>query len=250
RSGADPAAGTATGAPGAGELGVGPANPVAGPADPGPPRDDLPDIAEFPQQRLLAMEKETAGLYLSGHPLQGYRRELERRTTHPIASLGECREGEQVTIGGLPGDTKQITTRSGDPMLFAQIEDLTGQVEVVIFPRLFERSGRLVRPDAPLLIRGKVARQEDGVKVLAEELRPLAGGGRVYVKVAAAEDSQEVLELRHILRAHRGNTPVFLYFPAQRRMIETHSDLWIDPGPELIQAIESLLGPGSVLREE
>ncbi len=223
---------------------------TAGAVGLGPGRDDLPDIAEFPKQRLLAMEKETAGLYLSGHPLQGYRRELERRTTHAIAALGECREGEMVTIGGLPVETKQIATRSGDPMLFAQMEDLTGQVEVVIFPRLFERSGKLVKPDAALLVRGRIARQEEGVKVLAEELRLLAGSGRLYVKVNAPEDSRDVLELRHVLRAHHGTTPVYLYFPDRRKMIEAHADLWVTPSPELLEEIEALLGPGTVLREQ
>lgn len=155
-----------------------------------------------------------------------------------------------VTIGGLPVETKQITTRAGDAMLFAQMEDLTGQVEVVIFPRLFERSGKLVRPDAPLLVRGRIARQEEGVKVLAEDLRLLAGAGRLYVKVNTAEDSRELLELRYTLRAHQGSTPVYLYFPGRRKMIETHADLWVTPSPELLQEIEALLGPGSVLREE
>ncbi len=222
------------------------------PAAPGlaGPQDDLPDIAEFPPQRLLAMEKETAGLYLSGHPLTAYRKELGRRTSHAIASLGDCREGEQVIIGGLPVETKQITTRAGEPMLFAQFEDLTGQVEVVIFPRVFERSGRLVRPEQPLLVKGRIARQEEGVKVLADDLRPLTGAGRVYVKLPVPEESPEVLELRHILVAHRGSTPVFLYFPKTRKMIETHPDLWVAPGPELFQEIEALLGSGTVLSEE
>ena len=99
------------------------------------------------------MERELLGLYLSGHPLDGYRKALPRLTTHTLAELEECRDGERVSIAGMITHVKPITTRKGEPMAFVTAEDWSRQVEVILFPGLikntgpcFRRTGRFASP--------------------------------------------------------------------------------------------------------
>ena len=144
------------------DLGV--AAPGSGGAEP------LPDIPEFPPQRLLAMEKEVLGFYVSGHPLRQYQAALAVHGCLPVAALPEQRDGAKVAVGGMLAGLKQVTTRSGANMAFLTLEDQTGQVEVVVFPRVLQSCARLLREEHPLLVRGRLQVQEDEVKLLADEV--------------------------------------------------------------------------------
>ncbi|MFZ5826711.1 MAG: OB-fold nucleic acid binding domain-containing protein, partial [Bacillota bacterium] len=138
--------------------------------------DLLPEIPEFPPQRLLAMEKEVLGFYVSGHPLRQYQAAIESHGCVPIATLPEQQDGARVTAGGILAGLKQVTTRSGSNMAFLTLEDQTGQVEVVLFPRVLTAAARLLKPDQPLLVRGKLQVQEEEAKLLADEVLLLTDG--------------------------------------------------------------------------
>ncbi len=150
------------------DLGVAPATSDAGTASGADPA--LPDIPEFPPQQLLAMEKEVLGFYVSGHPLRPWQKAMEAHGCVPLATLPEQADGVKVTVAGMLAGMKQVRTRSGGTMAFLTLEDQTGQVEVVVFPRVLSACARLLQNDKPLLVRGRLQNQEEEVKLLADEV--------------------------------------------------------------------------------
>jgi DNA polymerase-3 subunit alpha len=111
---------------------------------------------EFEQNELLAMEKESIGLYISAHPLKTLSLAMSTKTDVNLGSVGECKDGERVTVGGMISQVKRLRTKKGDPMVFATLEDLSGSVELVIFADTLEEAGNAVEQDAVVLIKGKV----------------------------------------------------------------------------------------------
>jgi DNA polymerase III subunit alpha len=111
---------------------------------------------EFEQNELLAMEKESIGLYISAHPLKQLSVAMSTKTDVNLGGVGECKDGERVTVGGMISQVKRLRTKKGDPMVFATLEDLHGSVELVIFADTLEEAGNAVEQDAVVLIKGKV----------------------------------------------------------------------------------------------
>jgi DNA polymerase-3 subunit alpha len=111
---------------------------------------------EFEQNELLAMEKESIGLYISAHPLKTLSLAMSTKIDVNLGSVGECKDGERVTVGGMISQVKRLRTKKGDPMVFATLEDLSGSVELVIFADTLEEAGNAVEQDAVVLIKGKV----------------------------------------------------------------------------------------------
>ncbi|RJQ37776.1 DNA polymerase III subunit alpha [Candidatus Parcubacteria bacterium] len=127
------------------------------------------DAAEPAAKRdRLTWEKELLGLYLSEHPLDDYRDRLAKKVTAACAALGGQPRDTLVTVGGLVSGAKRITTKAGAAMLFVQLEDHTGKTEVLVFPRLLEKSAAMWQVDKVLLVRGRVSRDRDEPKILAD----------------------------------------------------------------------------------
>lgn len=123
--------------------------------------DQLPNVQEFADRELLAQEKDVLGLYISGHPLEAFADQLHQRT-HGIAGLREKADGDRCTVGGIVAGLRRTTTKKGDPMAFVALEDLSGQTEVVLFPKLYAATDKaLIQPDALVLVRGKVSWRGD-----------------------------------------------------------------------------------------
>ena len=98
---------------------------------------------------------------------------ISKLSTVAVRDLPDVPDGASVTLAGVVAGRKQISTKTGQPMAFVQIEDMTGQAEVVVFPRVYEQYAQLLAPDAPVTVRGRVDVKEDGVKVLADTVSAL-----------------------------------------------------------------------------
>ena len=135
----------------------------------------LPETSgdEFSPEELLTMEKEMLGLFISDHPLHRWQPFLAQRVTTQLAHLPDLPDRREVVVGGLVSSVKRTITRSGSAMAFLTLEDLTGSVEVIVFPRVYEQQGLALKRDAVLLLRGKVDIQEQTAKLLCEEVLPL-----------------------------------------------------------------------------
>jgi DNA polymerase III subunit alpha len=136
------------------------------------PLQRVPQIEDDPAERGV-MEKETLGLFLSSHPLKDVREALRARVECSIAELGGRRDGDWVTVGGVVTEMKRIRTRKGEPMLFATLDDLEGQVEMLVFNSAYASDGEKVAPDRVLVVRGRVDHTDRGqTKLIAQEIQP------------------------------------------------------------------------------
>jgi DNA polymerase-3 subunit alpha len=118
---------------------------------------DLPQVAEVSRKEILAWEKELIGAYISEHPLSRIWVDLEKAITVMTGQIDETMAGQKVTVAGMVGLVRQITTKKGDAMAFAQIEDLQGTVEVVLFPKVWQATKELWQPERILIVRGTVS---------------------------------------------------------------------------------------------
>ena len=121
----------------------------------------------------LSWEKELLGLYISEHPLDEYKIFFQNKVV-PVSSLAEHPKDTVVSIGGLVSAVDRIITKAGSPMLFVKLEDLTGKTEVLVFPRLLEKNAGIWQTEKILLVKGRLSRDRDTPKVLADEVTEVA----------------------------------------------------------------------------
>lgn len=207
-----------------------------------------PDIPELPQENILAMEKEIIGFYVTGHPLDRYRDKMQSLTAIEKLSAEDNVDGQTVRIGGLIAAAKRLTTKAGDMMCFVTLEDFTGQIEVVVFPRVFNKVSRLLAPDMAVVIFGRLSVNDEGSKVLVQDIKPLdAVENAVRIRIEKKNETMEVIErLQQVLTANRGKSTVYFCLSSNGRVIKTEPRYWINPTQQALDAIESLLGKETV----
>jgi DNA polymerase-3 subunit alpha len=133
---------------------------------------DLP-IPPVPDDRkqLNEWEKETLGLFLSSHPLKEVRHALRAKAECSLAELANKKDGDWVTVGGMIAECKRIRTKKGDPMMFATLDDLEGQVELLVFNSAYAANADKVDVDKIVIVRGRVDHKEAGeTKLVAQEV--------------------------------------------------------------------------------
>jgi DNA polymerase-3 subunit alpha len=236
-------------------------------------------MEEFSEAEMLAMERDMLGMYISGHPLAHVRERLAQRVTATVAQLPEMRDRTEVVIGGLVSALKRTTTKAGAAMAFLTLEDLTGSVEVIVFPKTYEQSHASLRRDAVVVVRGRLDVSEQQVKVLADGVvaldeapspngpaaepangvsqgsvaapsaaaTPAAGDATLHVLVDAERHGEDgLVRLRDLLARHRGDRPVLLTVRADGRDVRLQApDLRVASTPMVVEEIEALLGPRS-----
>lgn len=136
--------------------------------------DALPLVPELSPAQLLANEKELLGFYLTAHPLQSLSAQLEKLGATSIEHITKERVGEKLVIGGIVTTVKKIVTKStGAQMAFVRVEDLSGVVEIVVFPKVYARTLDLWSKDTKVVISGRVDEKDDRLLVLADDARLL-----------------------------------------------------------------------------
>lgn len=208
---------------------------------------ELPQVAEFAPDRLLMLEKETLGLYISGHPLSQFRADLDRLATGRVADLADLPDDSNVILGGLITGVKQINTRKGDLMAFLTLEDLTGTVEVVVFPRTYQSHRSAIFIDGVVLLKGRVSGNDEAVKVICEEISLLERhlDGEVHIKIDSAS-SPLLDQVQIILSSFHGKTPVFFHFERENIVYKTGSEFWVDLAGPVVKRLTDLLGQSKI----
>jgi len=207
---------------------------------------------EWSQKIKLAFEKEMLGLYVSDHPLLSVGAALASATTTTIAEMTELSDRTPVTVGGIVGAITRRWTKNGDPMLFFQLEDLEGSVEVIVFPKTVHDFGPLVVEDAVLVVSGHLDHRGDDVKVMARELKELAIRDDSSVRLAVASQRltpEVVAHLKAILRNHPGSATVFLNLSdnGDTKVLRLGDDHKVEPRSALFAELKELLGPRAIL---
>lgn len=145
---------------------------------------EWPQIEEYDKRLLLAMEKEMLGLYLTGHPLEAFEEQIKKYATHFSYEFEVSEEGQPeqnkladnqfVRIAGIVTDIKTISTKNNRLMAFVTVEDLYGQMEVVVFPNVYEQYARFLAADSQVWVEGRINLKEDEQpKILANQIKPL-----------------------------------------------------------------------------
>ncbi|HWQ24670.1 MAG TPA: DNA polymerase III subunit alpha, partial [Gaiellaceae bacterium] len=170
---------------------------------------------EFDERELLRLEKETLGLYVSDHPLERVRGELRRKTDCSLAELERRRDGEVVTVGGIVSALRQATTKRGEPMVFATIDDPTGSVEVVVFNSAYAAAREHLEPEEIIVVKGRVDHRQAGeTKLVALEVSPFAAvPARTEVRLridARRAPAGVIRELATLVRDFPGDAPVYV----------------------------------------
>ena len=211
-------------------------------------------LEEHPKEVLLLKEKEALGLYVSDHPLLGVEGLLARMCDCSIASLSDKQPGESYTIGGIVAGFQKKMTRRGDIMVLLQVEDLSGgSVEVVVFARTYEQFAAMLRPDAILLIKGRVDRdaRDDSVKMMALEIREPNLGDEMPLVINLPADgcTEKVVDsLKEVLSSHPGSTQVFLHLDGgpKTTVLRLGSQFAVDTRNGLYAELKTILGPNAL----
>ncbi|MFP4073718.1 MAG: DNA polymerase III subunit alpha, partial [Actinomycetota bacterium] len=207
---------------------------------------------EWAQKTKLAFEKEMLGLYVSDHPLLSVGASLASATTSTISELAELNDRTSVAVGGIVGTITRRWTKNGDPMLFFQLEDLEGSIEVIVFPKTVHDFGHLVVEDAVVVVSGHLDHRGDDVKVVAREIKELVirDDSMVRLAVPAQRLTPEVVSsLKAILRNHPGPASVFLNLSdsGDTKTLKLGDDHKVEPRSALFAELKELLGPRAIL---
>lgn len=223
--------------------------------------DDLPNLKEFNQKTLLAMEKEMLGIYISGHPLQPYEEELKRISTittselyeaqsHMKEGLGDNIDGKLITIGGIIAAKKNKITKNNNMMAFVTLEDLYGAVECIVFPATYDRYGRFIEEDNLVVVKGRVSiSEEDEPKILCESISKLNSfkEEKVYLKIAKGRPLDTFNTIKEVLSRYRGHTPVYVYMEEIEKTVMAQRDLWVNIEEKpLLEELAKILGKENV----
>lgn len=206
----------------------------------------LPAVPGLSAKQQLEYEKEALGLYISGHPLSEFNWLLEALEVQRVVDLAEIPDGQPLLLAGMISAIKRITSRKGDPMAFVNLEDLTGNCEVVVFPEVYRRCGSALDPKLPLLLRGRVNNNGEETKVLAEDIMPLDNlGCQLWLKFNES-DADALKQLEELLTQHPGNTPVHLYNPQSKKKTQLSNPLGVNLNSQLKTALTRLLGAENI----
>jgi DNA polymerase III subunit alpha len=236
------------------------------------------DVAPMPGDEKLRLEKELLGLYLSDHPLRRIAAELAKLSDTQAVEVTSALQDTEVRVAGLVREVRRVVTRKGQIMAYATLEDLTGSVDVVLFPRVFEQTRLLFEPDKVVVVQGKVDARAGSTRangsagapvdpemepevetasVVAEgawlwddpECVPVSRRQLVHVRIPSG-DASLAARLETVLARHPGSDEVVLHVVVGSREVVVNADRYhVLAGPALIAEIDGLVGQASTRLE-
>ena len=230
--------------------------PVNGHAAVRPPISTL----EFDQRELLAVEKEAIGLFISAHPLKAVREALTVAVDCPLSAVAQRADKDTVTVGGIITQARKIRTRSGSDMMFATLDDLEAQIEIIVFGSALEKLEGSLAVDSIVLVKGRVDQKEEGrTSIVAQTVEPFrpdaeqiaraqaaalqaAHAKPLHVRLADGCRFATVLEdLKSVLTGFPGSSEVVIELSDERR-VRLGDEFRVEPSPGLRAELEHLLG--------
>lgn len=217
----------------------------------------LPDVGEYSREMLLGFEKEVLGIYVSGHPMQEYEGIWRKKITATTADFAldeetgavRIRDGESVTIGGMIAEKTIKYTKNDKVMAFLTVEDLVGTVEVVVFPRDYEKNAALLTEDAKVFVKGRASVEEDkDGKVICEKILPFEQPvKKIWIKFPTIEAYKELEEkLFATIAESEGNDGVVIYIENPKAMKELPKNRNVKADEALVQELQTVFGRENV----
>ena len=228
---------------------------------------EIKPFPEYSHTELLQQEKEVSGLYLSGHPLDAYREQSARFASNSIKELtGEDAhklDGNHVRIVCTIVKNRMMTTKSNTMMAFTSVEDLTGTMEVIVFPRVLDTFRDALKENAVVVIEGRLSvREDEPSKLMAESISPIEGydpkrpqanrpnlmrdaAQRLYVRLPS-RSCPEYAKVINLLEIFDGDMPVIFYLEDVKQKLAAPRRLYASGHPLLLQELKRLLGERNV----
>jgi DNA polymerase III subunit alpha len=236
------------------------------------------DIAPMPGEEKLRLEKELLGLYLSDHPLRRITKELAERSDTQAVEVTSALQDTEVRVAGLVREVRRVVTRKGQIMAYASLEDLTGTVDIVLFPRTFEQARTMFEPDKVVVVQGKVDARAGSTRATGAASSPVDPDMEIEVEVAsivadqvwlwddpaclpmskrqllhvrlAGGDPDLAERLESVLAKHPGTDEVVLHVIVGSREVTVLADRYhVLAGPALTAEIDELVGAASTKLE-
>ncbi len=226
---------------------------------------EYPDLPEFDSKEKLSLEKSVLGIYLSGHPLEDYTKQFENFTFNTSVlsyfeedeegtkTYTEIKENERVTMGGIISEFKRLQTKSGQIMAFMTVEDVYGQIEVIVFPKVFENARNVLAVDSIVKITGKTQIKDGIPQILAENIEKLsieeievknAPREKEFVGIILPENKQETIDkVLDILESYEGDIEAILAIDGKK--YSTH--LSVRKCEALICELKNIVGDKGVV---
>ncbi|HEV8393123.1 MAG TPA: OB-fold nucleic acid binding domain-containing protein, partial [Vicinamibacterales bacterium] len=266
---------------------LGQADLFGGGSDAGPVGAVLPDVPAWSEIETLNFEKESLGLYWSGHPVDRYAADLTAlgaKTTADLLPKREAAEAvaeeadeaapgldagrreppaktvaENVLIGGIVGSLRPLKTRKGDRMCVFMLDDPHGSLEVVVFPEAFKQHGHLAENGRLVVVKGRFERDDESARVLAEEISPIELVSEklatsVAIRVSTPPHGRATFErLWDVLAQHKGDRCVAFDIELQqpgkrlRVRVDVNAQIRVRPSEGLVSDVEKICGAGSVV---
>ena len=187
----------------------------------------IPVVAEYNKGDLLAFEKEVLGFYISGHPLEEYEEQWKRGISHVTTDflppeegeLPKVHDGERATVGGMITAKTMKATKTNKMMAFITIEDLVGTVEVIVFPRDYEKIGKMLNVDDKVFVSGRISAEEDRAsKMILESIRPFSEPKKeLWIQFADVEEfKRREPELLSTIMDSEGSDSVIIYVKKEK----------------------------------
>jgi DNA polymerase-3 subunit alpha len=223
--------------------------------------------AEFDRAEMLAMEKEVLGTYLSSHPLTEVGPALRGRVDCSLAQLGGKPDGAWVTVGGIVVECKKIRTKSGNQMMFATLDDVEGQVEMLVFKADQSESAEVIQPDAIVLVRGRLDHKDRGeTKLVVQEAQrfepdeaEIAGAAKkvtalptgplqVSIDLEKLKTPGLMDDLKSLFEDHKGEAHVHLVMETSSgpKKLKIGEDYRVQVSPHFRYELNQLLGPDAI----
>ncbi len=239
------------------------------------PEVNYPNIKEFDKRNLLAMEKEMTGLYITGHPLDDYAQSLKMQTTNEISKIfigqetlddaleadmpevtifnreDTLQDNDRVILGGILASVNQKITRNNSIMAFLTLEDLTGTIEVIVFPKTLEKVKALCVKDSLVIIKGRLSLKEDEQpKLICESIEPLekVNNSKIYLRVEDTIAAKALNKrLKEILASdYLGDTPIYIFENKGKQKFRVPRDRWVSLNSDVTTLLRETLGEENV----
>ena len=217
---------------------------------------ELPNTPEWPESIILSNEKETLGFYITSHPLAKFSYQLKQISSSNVEDISEMESGKEIQLGAMIASLRLLRTKKGDRMAILSLEDLTGSIEAVVFPKTFKHTEALLNSETAVLVKGVIDHEDSGTrKIIAQaivslehmHLRP-DKTVTIHVNLEAMADNLP-LRLRATLEGHPGDSQVTFQLVHPQAYLITFRPkniVRVKADGKFIQEVESLCGKGSV----
>ncbi len=216
--------------------------------------DNFVKVPEIDRRQLLNLEKEFLGIYVSGHPLDGLEDAISRVSSANILDIIEDENNEfsadtKVCIGGMISKRKDQLTKHGELMMYLTVEDLTGEIEVIVFPSQVRRFEQYLHEDNICLITGNLDVQEDRpTKIRLENVTHIKtekpGFDKLYIKLKST-DNYAFDEVKRVLKNKWGSVPVIIYYEDTKKSLQAPKSMWVSDNDDVLM-LETIFGKDCV----